>query len=197
MACVLQRSEAMLRNQSASTNQVPGPAEILPTGPFLADSWMRRTVHLPFTSVASVFAALVFVAACTMDINVIDLNLRVLERIERSELDELLSASVLVLVAFGVDQVRAARVRRRENGLKAEEVRVVHVTMRTVQDIVGNCLTELQLLRMEAEGLVPTAALSMFDESIRVATSKLTALEALKTFAERKMAMGGSLSIEH
>jgi hypothetical protein len=83
-----------------------------------------------------------------------------------------------------------------EAQLQAERLRVVQVTMRTVQDIVGNCLTELQLLRMQADGVVPPEALSIFDESIRTASAKLRAIEELKAFAEKEMAVGPGLSVE-
>lgn len=157
----------------------------------IARAWGR----LPFTTVAMVFAVLVMVAAATMDINVVDLDLSLLRQIEQSELDEIVTAWVLVFVAFGVDQVVALRVIRREESLASERIRVVQVTMRTVQDIVGNCLTELQLLRMEAEGKVPPEALAVFDESIRTTTAKLEAIEELKTFAETQMAVGPGLHI--
>ena len=35
----------------------------------------------------------------------------------------------------------------REAQRQAERLRVVHVTMRTVHDIVNNCLNQLQILR--------------------------------------------------
>ena len=139
---------------------------------------------------------LVLVAAVTMDINVFDLNLRVLERLERSEIDEVLTTCVLVFVAFGADQIIAARGRKREGRLQTERIRIVHVTMRTVQDIVLNCLTELQLLRLEADGAVSAEALSVFDKSIRVTSAKLRALGELKTFAEKEMAIGPGLATE-
>ena len=157
----------------------------------IARAWGR----LPFTTATMAFAILVMVAAATMDINVIDLDLGLLRRVEHSEIDEVVTAWVLVFVAFGIDQILAARRLGREESLASERIRVVQVTMRTVQDIVGNCLTELQLLRMEAEGKVPAEALAIFDESIRTTTGKLEAIEELKTFAETQMAVGAGLRL--
>jgi hypothetical protein len=149
-----------------------------------------RNVRFPLTTVAVVLAILVLAAALTMDINVFDLNLRLLERLEQSEIDEVLTACVLVFVAFGADQIVVARGRKREERLQTERIRIVHVTMRTVQD---NCLTELQLLRLEADGAVSAEALSVFDKSILVTSAKLRALAELKTFAEKQMAIGPGL----
>ena len=84
----------------------------------------------------------------------------------------------------------------REELLQAERLRAVHVTMRTVQDIVNNCLNQLQVLRFEAEGHVPEASLEAFDEAIRSASAKLRALGNLEVFAEKEMAMGTGLEVE-
>jgi hypothetical protein len=161
-----------------------------------ARSPVLSSVRFPLTTVAIILAILVLGAALTMDINVFDLNLRVLERLERSEIDEVLTACVLVFVAFGADQIVVARGRKREERLQTERIRIVHVTMRTVQDIVLNCLTELQLLRLEADGAVSAEALSVFDKSIHVTSAKLRALGELKTFAEKEMAIGPGLATE-
>lgn len=77
--------------------------------------------------------------------------------------------------------------------LKAEQLRVVHVTMRTVQDIVNNCLNQLQLLRVDAEGHVSEESLALFDAAIRETAEKLKALGDLETFAEKKMQIGNFL----
>jgi hypothetical protein len=78
--------------------------------------------------------------------------------------------------------------------LRAEQLGVVHVTMRTVQDIVGSCLTELQLLRTHADGRPPAEALGLFDESILVASAKLKAIEDLEAFSDKQMALGSGLN---
>jgi hypothetical protein len=61
-----------------------------------------------------------------------------------------------------------------------------------VQDIVNNNLTQLQLLRMEAEGLVPNDTLALFDTTIENTATELTALGNMAVFAEKPMAIGGS-----
>src|ERR1700675_4501118 len=102
-------------------------------------------------------------------------------------------ADILVIGAFVVVLVVAARRARQELRLKAERVRVVKVTMRTVQDIVNNCLNQLQLVRLEAEGHVSHEELAMFDESILDTTVKLKALGNLETYTESQMAVGVGL----
>ena len=80
--------------------------------------------------------------------------------------------------------------------LQAERLRVVQVTMRTVQDVVNNCLNQLQLLRISAEGHVPEESLQLFDAAIHDASAKLRAIADVKTFAERRMAVGPGLAFE-
>ncbi len=77
-----------------------------------------------------------------------------------------------------------------EAQLQAERLRVVHLTMRTVQDIVNNCLNQLQLLRLHAEGHVPHESLASFDDAIDTAAAELQALGELKVFAEKAMDIG-------
>ena len=66
--------------------------------------------------------------------------------------------------------------------------------MRTVQDIVNNCLNELQLVRLEAEGQVSQESLALFDEAIRETSAKLTTLGDLEAYTENQMAAGTGLN---
>jgi len=66
--------------------------------------------------------------------------------------------------------------------------------MRTVQDIVNKTsLTELQLLRLHAEGHVPDDVLVIFDQTIMNTAAQITALGNLTVLTERPMASGPGL----
>jgi signal transduction protein with GAF and PtsI domain len=82
-----------------------------------------------------------------------------------------------------------------EAQLQAERLRVVQVTMRTVQDIVNNCLNQLQLLRFAAEGKVPDESLTLFDAAIQDASAQLRALGNMEVFAEKPMEVGTGLDV--
>ena len=77
--------------------------------------------------------------------------------------------------------------------LQGERLRVVQVTMRTVQDIVNNCLNQLQLVRFEAEGHVSQDALELFDQSIQETAARLKVLGDLEAYTENQMSMGTGL----
>ena len=158
-----------------------------------------RLLRFPFTAAAAVFAVIVVSAALIGDINLIELPIALMNRIKQHEVDDVVTALVLVIAALLTDSFRAARREKREAERQAEreaeQLRVVHVTMRTVQDIVNNCLNQLQVLRMAAEDLVPEESLGVFDKAIQETSAKLKALGDLEVFAEKQMAVGSSLDV--
>jgi hypothetical protein len=158
-----------------------------------------KLLRFPFTTAAAVFAVIVVSAALIGDINLIELPIALMNRIKQHEVDDVVTALVLVIAALLTDSFRAARREKREAERQAEreaeQLRVVHVTMRTVQDIVNNCLNQLQVLRMAAEDLVPEESLGVFDKAIQETSAKLKALGDLEVFAEKQMAVGSSLDV--
>ena len=65
-------------------------------------------------------------------------------------------------------------------------MRVVLVTMRTVQDIVNNNLNQLQLPRFEAEGHVSNDTPTLFDDAFKDTAAQLMALGNIEVFARRR-----------
>jgi hypothetical protein len=115
--------------------------------------------------------------------------------LEESEIGEAAIAFLLVIPAFFLDRL-VARQREHEAILHAEQLRVVRATMRTVQDIVNNSLTELQLLRFDAgEGQVQAETLRLFDETIQRTAAQLTALGNTEFFAETAMVAGTGVRV--
>jgi hypothetical protein len=94
-------------------------------------------------------------------------------------------------------QLRRDLERRHALELRAEQLRVVQVTMRTVQDIVNNCLNQLLLLRLDAEGHVPAESVNSFDQAIKDASSRLNTIAELQAYAERPMEIGTGLDVGH
>src|SRR5947207_10131730 len=91
-------------------------------------------------------------------------------------------------VVFGC--FSAAAKRRRDIEISEQRLRVLKATMRTVQDIVNNSLTNLQLFRIEAEGLLPRESLAAFDRIVAETSLDLKDLGDLTSTPETKMAMG-------
>jgi hypothetical protein len=149
--------------------------------------------RFPYSMATLVFAAVVFLAAVIGDVNVFRVPAGFnLIGIENSETGEICIVFLLTIPALFVDRV-VARLHAYEGQLHAERLRVLRLTMRTVEDIVNNSLTELQLLRMHAEGNVPDEVLIVFDRTIMHTAAQITALGNLTVFTERPMASGPGL----
>jgi hypothetical protein len=157
----------------------------------MSRSLLRR---FPYTSAALAMSLMVLIAAVIWHINVFELPGVDLIGVEQSEVGEIAIALLLVIPAFFLDRI-VGRQRAHEAQLQAEQLRVLRVTMRTVQDIVNNNLNQLQLFRLEAEGLVPEATLTLFDETIQHTAAQLTALGNLEVFAETPMESGPGLVV--
>ena len=163
----------------------------------------NRLLRFPLTLAALLLAVTVVTAALSGHVNVIQIPISVINRIARDEVDDIVTAFVLVVIALVVDNIRSAHRQARETKQKnehqeakrSEQLRVVHVTMRTVQDIVNNCLNQTQLLRLEAEGYVPEESLRVFDEAIEDTATKIKELGNLTVFAEKQMAIGSGLDL--
>jgi hypothetical protein len=150
----------------------------------------RRLFRFPATIAMLTAAVAVILAAMIWNIDLIEVPFGLLNRIEKNEFDEILVSIVLVIVAFVVDQIVISRRAEHESGLDKERLRVVQVTMRTVQDVVNNCLNQMQLLRMDAEDLVSPKSLTIFDSAIQETSVKLRALGDLKAYAEKHLEIG-------
>jgi len=98
----------------------------------------------------------------------------------------------VAIVALGWLLQRERR-RNLERALQAERLRVVRVTMRTVQHVVNNSLNQLQGLRFEAEGHVPSESVASFDATIHDTFAKLAVLGNLPAYAEKPMESGVGL----
>ena len=161
----------------------------------MADGNGETLLHrFPYTSVTLAFALVVLTIGLFSNINVFELPSVVIPGIEPTEMGEIVIAFLLVIPALFVDHI-VARQRAHEHQLLAEQLRVVLVTMRTVQDIVNNNLNQLQLLRFEAEGHVSENTLALFDGALQDTAAQLTALGNMAVFAEKPMESGSGLDI--
>jgi hypothetical protein len=151
--------------------------------------------RFPWTLAALTVAAAALSAALVGHVNLIEWPVDLVARIEHDEVDEIVSVLLMVGGAFVLDQVLFTRRVKSTTSLAAERLRVVQVTMTTVQDIVNNGLNQLELLRSDAEGHVPPESLALFDEAIRDTVSRLTALGNLQAYAEKQLVVGPGVDV--
>jgi hypothetical protein len=148
--------------------------------------WLR----FPLTSIGLASAGVVVAGALVGDIHIITLPAGIGARIGRGEIDTIVSMWVLVGAAFLVDQAIFTRRINQMARLHVERQRVVRLTMRGLQDVVSNCVTQLQLLRQDAEGHVPEESLALFDEAVAQTLTDLTVLKDVQAFADKHMFVG-------
>jgi CheY-like chemotaxis protein len=144
--------------------------------------------RFPYSVVALALALLVFAGAVFFHINVFNLPVVDVIGIERSEVGEIMIVFLFIMPAFFVDRVVARQ--RSQQHLRAAQLRVLRMTMRTVQDIVGNALMSLYLFRAEAEPSVSHESLALFDHIIVDMAERLKKIGDLETVAETRMPAG-------
>lgn len=80
---------------------------------------------------------------------------------------------------------------------EAQRLRVFKATMTTVHDIVNNSLTNLQLVRLQAEGRLDDDLLTLFDQIIDDTATKIKALGSAQAINERRLAIGVGIEYPH
>ena len=133
-------------------------------------------------------------AAVVADVQVLEVPLAALDRIERHETGAIATVILLMIAAFITDYTVAGRRTRRERHLQNQRLRIEQVQIRTVQDILHASLNQLQLVRFEAEDYVSHESLALFDAAIQETAAELRALGDLDAYAERHTTIGAALS---
>jgi hypothetical protein len=157
---------------------------------------MRKRFKSPFALTAATIAVIMVLLASLTDIDLVQLNIKLLEGIEKNEVDDLITGLGLVFVGLIIDSILARQRKKRKAEVEEQRLRVLKATMRTVQDIVGNFLNNLQLFRMEAESVLSPESSKLFDSIVKDTASKLTKLGNLQATPEKQMAGGVGIDLE-
>lgn len=141
---------------------------------------MRRVLA---TYVTIALAGAILITDFSTDINLFRMASNFFERIGRNHVDALIAVALIILIGRSIDVVVAGQKAKREQEIQAQRLIVLKATMRAVQHIVNNGLNELQLFRLDAEGLLQEKSLKLFDEIIHRIAAQLTALGDLESTA--------------
>ncbi len=142
------------------------------------------------TIIGALLAVAIVLMASLTDIDIVKLNLRLLDGIEKYEVDDVVSGFMLILVGLIVDRFLSARRKRHQAEVEAQKLKTLKATMRTVQDIVNNFLNNLMLFEIEAAAVMPDGSLEPLQELIQQTSQKLTALGDLESVREIPLAVG-------
>jgi hypothetical protein len=112
---------------------------------------MKFLRNNPFSCIAILLASGILTGIYFLDFNFIDLGLKELLKVENNELEELVTAFLLVIGGLTGDLFRARALAKRRSEIDEQRLLVLKATMRTVQDLVNNFLSSMQLFRMEGE----------------------------------------------
>jgi len=121
---------------------------------------------------------------------------RLFERIARKQVYAVVTAVLIIIVGICIDAFATGQKAKREIEIQAQRLRVLKAAMRTVQEIVNNAFNELQLFRLDAEGLLPQESLKLFDDVIRGTAAKLKALADLGSTPETITPFGPIIDCE-
>ncbi len=123
-------------------------------------------------------------------VDIIRWNVALLQHLEGTSVDDIVFTFLLLTVGIIVDSARLSSRARRQGAIEAQRNRLFKATMLTVQDLVNNALTNLQLVRLEADTLLPPSTLALFDGIIQDTAKQLRALGDLEVLIERPMVLG-------
>ena len=165
-------------------------------------SHSQREVYWPLrewwaTLIGVCLAIVVILAASFGDFDFIALKLTFLNGIEKNEIDDILVVLALIFGGIATNWWIQERRKRRRRQAENEEnkLKVLKATMRTVQDLMNNFLNNIQLFRIEAEGVLPEESLELFDDLIQQTSGKLKELGDLDIVNEIQMASGTGIEV--
>jgi len=145
------------------------------------------------TGIASALAVTFLLIHFLTGVDFINLTGRLLSDIAWNHLDELLAAVLTVLAGIGIDGVAARKRKDRETEIQGHRLMVFRATMRSVHELVNDVLQQMQVFRMEAEGLMPEETLKSFDDLIHRTADELQALGNLESTPEIDTPFGRSI----
>jgi hypothetical protein len=154
---------------------------------------MRRFIATYVTT--GIAAALVLTYFLT-GADLLDVARKLLEHSASNHLDAFIIAVLLIIIGLGIDAFVARQRANRESEIQAHRLIVLKSTMRTVQKIVNNALNEMQLFRLDGEGLMPEESLISFDALIMRTAAELKALADLESTPERGLTIGSGIDYE-
>jgi len=146
-------------------------------------------IEIRFAVIGAIVGVGLILFSVLTHIDLIKLNLKFLETIERHQWDNMLIGVTLVLVGLTIDRIlsRQRRRKRQQDEIEALRLRTLQATMRTVQDIVNNFLNNLMLFEIPAKG---DGSSDTMEELIQNTAQQLRSLGDVESVVEQTLAVG-------
>ena len=145
--------------------------------------------EIRFTAGGAVLGVGLILTAALTNIDLVKLNLKFLESVERHQLDDMLIGVTFILVGLIIDRIlsRLRRRKRQQDEIEALRLRTLKATMRTVQDIVNNFLNNLMLFEIPAKD---DGSSDTMEELIQHTSQQLRSLGNVESVVEETLAVG-------
>jgi len=126
------------------------------------------------------------------NIDLVKLNLKFLENIERHDWDDILTGVTFILVGLTIDRIlsRQRKRKRQQDEMHALRLRTLKATMRTVHDIVNNFLNNLMLFEIPVMDDAPHGSSTTVEELIQNTAQQLRSLGDVESVVEQTLAVG-------
>ena len=154
---------------------------------------MRRFIA---TCIATMLAGLLILTIFLTGVDVAAEGGTMFTAIATHKMVRILAAFLFIALGLCIDLFAASQRAKREKEIQAQRLIVFKARMRTVHQIVNNALNEMQLFRLNAEGLMPEESLMSFDELIKRTAAKLKALGDLESIPDRESPIGRTIDYE-
>jgi hypothetical protein len=155
------------------------------------ERWKPENVlrEIRFTVVGVVLSVGLVLTSVLTHIDLVKLNLKFLENIERHHWDNMLIGVTFILVGLTIDRVlsRQKRRKRQQDEIEALRLRTLKATMRTVHDIVNNFLNNLMLFEIPAKD---DGSFETMEELIQHTSQQLRSLGDVESVVEQSLAVG-------
>jgi len=152
----------------------------------------RRYSRFKTTLLAALAGLFIWIVAFFTQTDLFDVLIHILDKFEEYEIDEILIALFLITIGLTVDLISIRRRREKEIEIFKHRIQVLRVTVRTVQDLIGNFLNQLQLFRLTASGCsnFSEESLRELDELISNTANRLKVLGELEEIPEKELSHG-------
>lgn len=154
----------------------------------------RILTNMRVTILAAVLALGLILGARHMDVDLIQVNAKILYGIEQNEVDDIVGGLAFVFIGLVIDRARWRARHQRE--IEAQKLQTLQATMRTVNDIVNNFLNNLLLFEMKVKDVAPPHSLDELEALTFETFEKLKALGNVPIVIEKPLAIGAGIKYE-
>lgn len=147
------------------------------------------TRHYPTTIVGFFIISFFLATNFTYHIDLFKVVINFLNERQFLDTEEIIFSVILIIITMLIDQFRNVRRTRRKRSLEQDRLNVARATMSTMNDLVGNFLNNILLIKIDMEKNEPLSSetITMFNDIILKLTSDMRRINDIDVIAERNL----------